>query len=217
MFGFDEILVFLAVLGLFFIFVVVCLALAIRTEYKNYMSLDQQYAEQIANGEVVIVEPLPRAIAIRKAMLLGVSVAVLVPAVIFSRDWLHTLAEGCSLVHGISAVLLDEIVSLVCVVVILGTFFSGAWQQRQQDEQDGFQPSRQNRPYFFRRISTKLVQGQLPTRSTQVRSGAMLIVGVMGLYMAGIYDKAGDSWDLNHGMHQQCLLIQRSQHSEPAR
>lgn len=206
MFGFDEILVFLAVLGLFFIFVVVCLALAIRTEYKNYMSLDQRYAEQIANGQVVIVEPLPKATAIRKAMLLSVSVAVLAPAVIFGRDWLHTLAEGCSLVHGISAVLLDEIVSLVCVVVILGTFFSGVWWQRQQDEQDGFQPSRQNRPYFFRRISTKLVQGQLPTRSTQIKAFIGLIAIVLGMTIWGLYHQAGQSWDWNNGMQQQCLI-----------
>lgn len=179
----------------------------IKQDYKRWRTpLEQRYAKEIAAGDVVIVEPLPRKVAIKKLSMIFLGILVFAPPLILCLDSLNALKADCQTVAGISAVLLRELLSTFFILLNFSGLFWAAVTNASQSAADGFQPSRQNRPYFFRRISTKLVQGQLPTRSTQIKAFIGLLAMILGVTIWGLYHQAGQSWDWDNGMQQQCLL-----------
>lgn len=193
---------------------VACVTLAIpsirqqiRQSYKRWrIPLEQRYAKEIAVGDVVIVEPLPRKVAIKKTLLILLGILVFVPPFLLCLDSLDTLKAECQTVAGINAVLLRELFSTFFTLLNFSCLFWAAITNTSQSATDGYQPSRKNQPYFLRRVSTRVTLQQLPKRSKQIKAFIGLQAIVLGVTIWALYQRTGQSWDWNRGMQQQCFL-----------
>ncbi len=179
----------------------------IKQDYQRWRTpLEQRYAKEIAAGDVVIVKPLPRKVAIKKTLLILLGILVFATPLLLCLETLDTLRADCQTVAGISAVLLRELLSTFLIILNLSGLCWTAVTYTSRSATDGYQPSRADKPYFLRRISIRITQQRLPKRSIQIKVSVGLLAVLLGMMVLGLYHQAGQSWDWNNGMQQQCLL-----------